>query len=56
MFNTSQIKIKQISNRKNRVKSTEQRLITNVVNSLARSLQDLTFNFRKAQNTYLNSN
>lgn len=55
MINQSQLRIKQISNWKNKVPYTEQRLITNVVNSLAKSLQDITFNFRKAQSTYLNS-
>ena len=52
----AQIKIKQISNKKSLVKHTEQILITNATNSLAKSLQDLTINFRKSQNVYLNSN
>lgn len=54
MFNLSQLKIKQIINKKNRAQKSEQLVMTNVVNSLARSLQELTINFRKSQNTYLN--
>jgi syntaxin 16 len=55
MFNLSQLKIKQIIIKKNRAQKSEQLVMTNVVNSLARSLQELTINFRKSQNTYLNS-
>jgi hypothetical protein len=39
-----------------RVSATDQRLMKNVVNSLASSLQDLLNDFRKNQNTYLKSN
>lgn len=35
--------------------NTDQRLLKNVVNNLALSLQDLTTNFRKNQNIYLKS-
>jgi hypothetical protein len=38
-----------------RVSATDQRLMRNVVNSLAASLQDLLNEFRKNQNLYLKS-
>ena len=55
MLSHSQICVKQISNRRNRVNPPEQRLIANVVNNLATQLQDLTINFRKSQSLYLKS-
>lgn len=49
-----QLHVKRISTRSARSNRNEQLLARNVVNSLARSLQDLTIEFRKAQSVYLN--
>lgn len=58
MLNLSQNKIRKLSIRSNSYKnaSTDQRLMKNIVRSLASQLQDLTANFRTGQNAYLKSN
>ena len=60
ILSQSQNKVRKISIKSNmsslRVSATDQRLMKNVVNSLASSLQDLLNDFRKNQNTYLKSN
>ncbi|KAK2166631.1 hypothetical protein LSH36_37g10091 [Paralvinella palmiformis] len=53
MFMRSQRLVQQINNKGHLGSSQEQKLTLNIVSSLARTLQEMSTNFRKAQSSYL---
>ena len=55
MFSRCQRLVQQINQRSRYSSLQEQKLTLNVVSSLARTLQELSNNFRKSQSTYLRS-
>ena len=55
MFHQCQGSIQRIGRQSRNASKQEQRLLRNVMSSLAVSLQDLSTNFRKGQSSYLKS-
>ena len=55
MFHECQGSIQRIGRQSRSATKQEQRLLKNVMSSLAVSLQDLSLNFRKGQSSYLKS-
>ncbi|CAG2188012.1 STX16 [Mytilus edulis] len=55
MFTRCQITVQRISHKGNHGTEQEKRLAKNIVSSVARSLQDMSLNFRKTQSDYLRS-
>ncbi|VDH92204.1 syntaxin-16-like [Mytilus californianus] len=53
MFTRCQITVQRISHKGNHGTEQEKRLAKNIVSSVARSLQDMSLNFRKTQSDYL---
>ena len=55
LFSHCQRLVQQINNQSNRGPAHEQKLSSNIVASLARTMQEMSTNFRKSQNAYLRS-
>ena len=55
MFHRCQRTVQQINNRSRLGNAQEQKLTLNIVSSLARSIQDLSLNFKRSQSSYLQS-
>jgi syntaxin 16 len=55
MFHQCQSAIQRMAKQSRGASKQEQRILKNVISSLAVSLQDLSTNFRKSQSSYLKS-